>query len=338
MYQLLSCGSNGNYQLGINNDEDQNTLQPSIFNTQTQIPHKPVKIVCGGNHTLVLLETGEVYSCGDNTYGQCGVPKSIDKLKVFTKVPGDDWVDISCGWEFSILVKRDGQVFVCGNGLKGELGLGKNIKQTELVYSFTVEKFLNVISCMQHTIIQNSDQKLVGWGNCRKGQLGKTTEKVFWEPTTLDFGQPVQKYCLGREFTVIQSDSDTVTIFGKSSITEIPKMPISEFAAMWSSVHVLSGGTIHSFGNNSHDQLFPTTNIPIDGFAIGSEHGLIKSGNSVYAWGWSEHGNCGASTTPNSKTTFDYLNKLYTGDEEVVLISGGCATSWVVVRNLIEEH
>ena len=151
MYQLLACGSNGNYQLGINNDEDQNSLKVTLFDIDgtmsSEVPGKPMKIAGGGNHTMVFL-------------------------------------DISCGWEFSILVKRSGEVYVCGRGLKGELGLGKETPESELIYSTTVDGFKEIKSCMQHTIIQTTNG-LVGWGNSRKGQLGETEDKIMWKPYDL---------------------------------------------------------------------------------------------------------------------------------------------------------
>ncbi|RCK66358.1 Protein ATS1 [Candida viswanathii] len=339
MYRLLACGSNGNYQLALGHDDDLSTLQASIFSIDdkptTTVPGRPTKIACGGNHTLVLVDSGEVYACGSNEFGQCGLPK-CDNLKVFTHIPGDDWIDVACGWEFSVLVNRANEIYVCGNGPKGELGLGKEKKQTELAYCTTQDNFKRVKSCMQHTIVETTQGELIGWGNARKGQLGEASEKILWVPTTLNFDVPVDDFSLGREFTAVQSGLDKVKIYGKFSVTLDDNLlptqaAVSRMETMWSSVHLLSNKTIESYGNNSHDQLFPTSDTtPVEEFSIGSEHGLVKSGNMVYAWGWSEHGNCGKPE--NEKQTFDYLNTLYTGQDKVVLIGTGCATSWIVVE------
>lgn len=339
MFNLLACGSNGNYQLGLNDDDDKSILLPSLFNHSGKltsiIPDRPQKIACGGNHTLVLLDSGEVYACGSNEYGQCGLPK-CDNVKTFSKIPGNNWIDISCGWEFSVLVNMNKEIYVCGNGLKGELGLGKAVKQSELKYCTTQDNFKIIKSCMQHTILETTTGELVGWGNCRKGQLGETNEKVFWVPTVLKFDIKVEDFSLGREFTAIQSGCNDVTVFGKFSVdlennVLQSRFDISKVETMWSSIHILANNSIQSCGNNSHDQLYPTSEtINVEEFSIGSEHGLARSGNTVYAWGWSEHGNCGKSE--NEKQTFDYLNKLYSGQDKVVLIGTGCATSWVVVE------
>jgi len=50
---------------------------------------KLTKVVCGGYHTIVLLEDNNLYSFGKGTYGQCGygIPEdtSTPKLIKFSK-------------------------------------------------------------------------------------------------------------------------------------------------------------------------------------------------------------------------------------------------------------
>lgn len=33
--------------------------------------------------------------------------------------------------------------------------------------------------------------------------------------------------------------------------------------------------------------------FPVDDFALGAEHGILKSNDAIYTWGWNEHRNCG---------------------------------------------
>ncbi|KAK6463410.1 regulator of chromosome condensation 1/beta-lactamase-inhibitor protein II [Scheffersomyces coipomensis] len=370
-YTLLACGSNGNYQLGINNDIDQNTLQPCLF----ELPHnnkptsiltksKPIKISCGGNHTLILFDNGDIYSCGDNSFGQCGHPLSQSSYPVFTKIgTQSNWKDISCGWEFSMLINRDNQVYVCGRGLKGELGLGNKITQSELCLlglDFDIEEIVDVKSSLDATILRIQNNQLLGWGNCRKGQLGKQLimsnnkpEPIIWNPRKLDFGLEAAtnfQFSLGREFSVFYLGGG-VKIHGKSIGLEQASVSnnlseVIDIKTMWSSVHQivrdkLNHLQIESYGNNSHGQLFPEVQsesiTDIVNYAIGSEHGLISTPDSiVYSWGWGEHGNCGIQqqTKDAEDVTFDYLNLLYKAgnDEKIILLSGGCATSWILIE------
>ena len=179
----------------------------------------------------------------------------------------------------------------------------------------------------------SDNQWLSRLGQQQKGTVGRNRRQDNVDTKTLRFGVVCKDFSLGREFTAIQTDTNRVKIFGKSSIKNIPESTVARVAAMWSSVHILlETNVLQSFGNNSHEQLFPNnSSVAVEEYAIGSEHGLVTSDNIVYAWGWSEHGNCGTSNA-SDKVTFDYLNKLYTGSAKVVLIGAGCATSWVVVE------
>lgn len=367
MYLVLACGSNGKYQLGQDDDEDQRTLRPCIFrkdgeHTTTTIDHKPIKVVCGGNHTLVLFENGDIFSCGDNEFGQTGHPEGIPAIPVFTKVASmpHKYIDISCGWDYSLLLTDQNELYACGNGLKGELGLGIGISQAtrpEIVTRFH-SKVKKIRTAVNHTIVQTEDNKLYGWGNCRKGQLGdikgdSVKRGAIWRPTELDFGVPhIDSFELGREFTIILTP-DGPYLFGKSAVElqELRNQVDSNqlIGTMWSSVHFKSHNTIKSFGTNTHGQLYDYGSISDDfEFVVGSEHGLLKLGNKVYAWGWGEHGNCGDTKSDNltnevynankinddltKNITFDYLNVLYDGSDEVLMIAGGCATSWVSIH------
>lgn len=352
LYQILACGSNGKSQLGIGNNEDQNQLQVVKFaGFDTLLVNKPVAILCGGNHTIILMENGDAYSSGDNSYGQCGLV-GVEYVSEFTKIPGSGWVTGSCGWEFSILINKHNEIFACGYGMKGELGLGVETKQCGLTkVNYTVPNGVSIMeikSSLNHSVMKMSNGQLVGWGNCRKGQLGRQNimpdseklQPVIWEPRTLDFGidisQPLE-FAVGRDFTIIHFlASHQAQMFGKSFELEHVSNG-SALKSMWSSVHFLvlndERSSIKSFGNNSHGQHIPATPIEIERYEIGSEHGIILTPkNEVFAWGWGEHGNCGIHKRNDQEVTFDYLNPIYHGQNQVVLLGCGCATTWVVIR------
>lgn len=366
MYEILCCGSNGNFQLGIGNDEDQNELQKTLimYNGMltSQVESRPVSIRLGGNHTLLLLESGELFSAGDNTHGQCGHPVDKDEthIPVFKKVNHvKKWKAVACGWEFSVLVDIDDDFYVCGLGLKGELGSGEKVR--ELALAKTAWRFSSAVesikASLSHTIIKLEDGSFYGFGSCRRGQLGrmepilvgdKTKQRALvWWPRKLDFGvdAPLQ-YSVGRDVTVIIDEKRTCHVFGKEPTTRLLDTEVLSLKSMWSSTHILCQDAagkkkILSFGNNSHGQLFPgDADLNIVNFEIGSEHGLLlESENKVLAWGWGEHGNCGkqkplpegAHADIDQQVTFNYLNPLYNGTHSVVLLGAGCATSWVAI-------
>lgn len=340
-YRILACGSNGNYQLGTGDNVDYDTLTP----VPIAISCRPAQFAFGGNHTLLRLQDGRVYACGDNTYGQCGISK-VSLVTEFALVPGK-WAQIAAGWEFSVLVSDSGTIYTCGHGPKGELGLGAETTTAETLtevplptgFEFGVVK--DIRAAIGHVLVQYSNNKYIGWGTCRKGQLGpqefemtsrgKKPLSLYWIPRVLDVHGLL--FCLGRDRSVFTGEKG-ITIIGKNS-QFIPCTPF-KVEAMWSSVHYSQNvnGNIHlvSLGNNLHGQLFQFQ-IPgeMADFEVGSEHGiLLLKDNSVYAWGWGEHGNCGNKQTDS--VTFDYLNPIYNGANPVELMACGLATTWIVER------
>lgn len=66
---VLSCGSNERSQLGRHGSwkrfEEIDALRV----------HQIKSLACGSNHSLALTEAGQVFSWGDNSYGQLGIGK-----------------------------------------------------------------------------------------------------------------------------------------------------------------------------------------------------------------------------------------------------------------------
>jgi protein ATS1 len=155
-------------------------------------------------------------------------------------------------------------------------------------------------------------------------------ENKVWSPTLITIPNlKVKKIQLGRDFTLL-SDMETIKLYGKDRYGIDSYIPthFTDFKTMWSSVHLIENNDIRSIGNNSHSQLLSLgEDIQFEDFDVGSEHGLLLSSNTVYAWGWGEHGNCGVKT--NSSNSFD-LTILFETSEKVVKLQGGCATSWVI--------
>ncbi|KAM9931477.1 hypothetical protein OXX80_008876 [Metschnikowia pulcherrima] len=349
-FQVLACGSNGSYQLGLGNDDDHDSLQ-AVIGLEEFACTKPKQFAFGGNHTFALYPNGELFATGENKHGQCGVV-TPEILKKFTRVPGS-WKHVAAGWAFSILCSFSDELYCCGYGPKGELGLGENrvsahnLEKIELPEISGSASISEVKCSINHIVVKLDSGEFLGWGAARKGQLGIQEPVVtksgkikpkpaLWEPQILPF--KAETFCLGRDRTILVND--TITILGSEPLELNVKAHTVK--AMWSSIHYIQdNGRKHeldgenrivSVGNNSHGQCFDYNMMSsMKAFAVGSEHGLVLLGNnSVFAWGWGEHGNCGIMRDEN--VTFDYLNKIYEGDDEVVEIAGGLASTWLVVK------
>lgn len=342
MYSIYACGSNGQHQLGLGHDHDCDSLQP----VNLPLAGKPVQFAFGGNHTLILDLAGQVFASGNNEFGQCGIEEPAT-LRNFAKVPGT-FSCIAAGWDYSVLVSTDGGIYTCGHGPNGELGLGPEptVAGLSRVNLPITESVQTVVSSLNHIVVQMDSGRFVGWGACRHGQLGSQEPVILPQtgrlrprqaistPQILDF-PPSKNVHVARNRTVLVAGQ--ITVHGAGA--QVVPVTANKVACMWSSVHFTASsarpefgaGPVYSFGNDLHGQLFRyRLPAPLKDFACGSEHGLaLLDDNTVWAWGWGEHGNCGKDDTS--------ISMLYEGSqtfesERVVMVKGGQATSWVVTE------
>jgi alpha-tubulin suppressor-like RCC1 family protein len=83
-----------------------------------------IRKICGGyDHTVLLLDEGEVYIWGSNKFGQLGLGKKLEEeVAEPTKLTGlGDVMDISCGAFHTLTVNREGEVYGFGLTRDGRL-------------------------------------------------------------------------------------------------------------------------------------------------------------------------------------------------------------------------
>ena len=358
---LFAFGSNGNGQLGVGNTVDQDNPQPCIIqHDENQHPGNPVKITAGGNHTLVLFDSGRLFSAGSNEKGQAG-PKarfssssnSVDPHTVFTEVivPSQSQKVKFCSaaWETSIIVTLENEMYTFGNGPNGELGTRteQTHKQQRLLdippHGTSV---IDIASGVRHTIAVLSNGDVYGWGNARKGQLGPVNDKFIWTPQKISgFNFCAKQASCGREFTYIVGDpskpesavlgSDRWNIVSHASLAYSSLFAERKMlGSSWSSLIVLdTSGMAVSWGRNDRGQLSPKGLPLLEQIAVGSEHtiALTKDGE-VLAWGWGEHGNCGPTMGKFDDVRdgwAEIVSKPPTGAGKVLGLGAGCATSFL---------
>jgi len=118
--KVYSCGINVYGQLGHNNNG-------VIINIPTLIPNfnNITKIACGDNHSLFLNSTGEVYSCGDNYYGQLGlgnyIQYSIPTLIQYFAT--NNIINVYSNTSHTMFINSTNKIYGCGKGYNGEFGI-----------------------------------------------------------------------------------------------------------------------------------------------------------------------------------------------------------------------
>ncbi|KAG5930586.1 hypothetical protein E4U42_006674 [Claviceps africana] len=363
MQAIYAIGSNGSGQLGIGHREDVSVPKPVRFHPAPPTS-EVVSIAAGGNHTLLLTQSGELYWSGDGSGGACGITRGSPDVPVFqlSRLVGEEEKNdigpialITATWSASFIVSRDShgkrtKLFSFGMGTKGELGAGELIVRTpaaNLVPNFPPQgaEIVDLAASMGHVVAVLDNGDAYGWGNCRKAQLGEPQD-INHEPRKINnINFKVTRAVCTKETTCLFSapDSGHVCILGSDKwgiISQTPKTVSSwvDVKSGWGAVYMLmEDGTLRGWGRDDHGQL-PPTNLPgIKQIAAGSEHAVaLSEDGDVLAWGWGEHGNCGPQVDQNDvKGRWNVIasSKFIPAGSRIAMIGAGCATSWICIRS-----
>ncbi|OAQ66702.1 Regulator of chromosome condensation, RCC1 [Pochonia chlamydosporia 170] len=367
MEAIFAIGSNGSGQLGIGHEEDVSVPKPVQFHPKP--PNSRITaIAAGGNHTLILCESGDLYWSGDPSTGACGI-NSVSNASAFQPVRlvrdgHEDQIGspvlIAATWEASFVVSKDStgrrtSIFSFGMGMRGELGSGELILRTPSATKLPNFpppgcEIVDLAACMGHvvTVLDNGDA--YGWGNCRKSQVGEPAGVVY-EPRRIDgIGFGVTRAVCTKEATCFfgEPGSGKMQALGSDKWGIISKSPSvapswTDIAAGWGAVYILKeDGVLQAWGRDDHGQL-PPPNLPrIKQIAIGSEHVVALSlDGDVLSWGWGEHGNCGPRVENNNvKGRWNVIasSKFIPADSQITRIGAGCATSWICIGREPLDH
>lgn len=353
---VFTLGSNGSGQLGLGHQEDVSVPKPIEFDPPPSSPI--VKVAAGGNHTLLLTKTGELFWSGDPTSGACG-PATDSPSPAFRPFrPFKDSDDslgeialVAATWEASLVVAKDNngkrtRLFSAGIGMKGELGAGDFVVRTPTatqIPDFPPQgtEIIDLHASMAHAVAVLSNGEVYGWGNCRKGQAGEPAE-VLLRPRKiegLDFA--VSRAVCSKESTCLFGESGTgrVKVMGsdkwKLKSTAPESVPAwRDVGASWGDFYaLLQDGSLLAWGRDDHGQLPPPELPTLKSIAIGSEHVVaVSDDGDVLAWGWGEHGNCGPQVENNvvkGRWNVIAASKLIPPGYIIGSIGAGCATSWI---------
>ncbi|KAL9122041.1 MAG: hypothetical protein Q9187_001402 [Circinaria calcarea] len=354
--KIFAFGSNGSGQLGILTKDDTSSPEKCHIGGEETVDGVPLKIGAGGNHSLILFSSGNVYTAGSYS----GSSTRTGESEMFLPIPDFYQPDAlktvtsriklcAATWSASLFVTTENLLYTCGSGEKGELGQGRFATQIDrptllpefakIVSSGTT--VVDLASALHHAVLVLSNGEVYGWGNGRKGQLGEPAE-IIWQPRRIEgLNFKVVRAVCGREFTYLVGDPNDgrhiVLGANKWDVkTKAPKYAPNwtDIGASWGSIFVLDkAGKIASWGRNDHGQLASLGLPAIKQMAVGSEHAVALSyDGDVMAWGWGEHGNCGLGIDKDGDVKHDWnivFSSAANHQTSVEGIGAGCATSWM---------
>ena len=175
--EIFACGVNQYGQCGLGHFND-----PQI--TPSLIPNLPSNIVhfaCGEYQSLFLDSEGNVFSVGDNAFGELGLGHNTNQ-NVLNKIPNIPPTKIiSCVGSSCYLIDFEGNLWAFGNNKLGQLGHGDrtSINTPKIVSTLKGIQQISYGSCGFHFLAKNSQKQIFASGYNDSGQLGTgDTESV----------------------------------------------------------------------------------------------------------------------------------------------------------------
>ncbi|KAM4834292.1 putative E3 ubiquitin-protein ligase HERC3 isoform 4-T4 [Thomomys bottae] len=245
------------------------------------------EVACGGNHSVFLLEDGEVYTCGLNTKGQLGHEREGNKPEQIGALADQHIIHVACGESHSLALSDRGQLFSWGAGSDGQLGLmttEDSVAVPRLIQKLNQQTILQV-SCGNWHCLALAAGAVFGWGMNNAGQLGLSDEKDRESPCHVKLlrTQKVVYISCGEEHTAVLTKSGGVFTFGAGSCGQL--------------------------GHDSmNDEVNPRRVLELMGsevtqIACGRQHTLafVPSSGLIYAFGCGARGQLGTGHTCNVK-------------------------------------
>ncbi|XP_036778015.2 probable E3 ubiquitin-protein ligase HERC3 isoform X2 [Manis pentadactyla] len=194
---MLCWGSWSLGQPGISTNLQGIVAEPQVCGFVSDSSVK--EVACGGNHSMFLLEDGEVYTCGLNTKGQLGHEREGNRPEQIGALADQHIVHVACGESHSLALSDRGQLFSWGAGSDGQLGLMTTedsvavpsivesnsfevtqpqtllilaLLHTRLIQKLNQQTILQVSCGNWHCLALAADGQFFTWGKNSHGQLG----------------------------------------------------------------------------------------------------------------------------------------------------------------------
>jgi alpha-tubulin suppressor-like RCC1 family protein len=201
--RLYSWGENNFGQLGTTGHYGTLTASPSPAQVMLTHTGRLTAVAAGGEHTVVLTSTGEVFTFGHNQYGQLGRPVAgatsspAPGLVSFPGVSGSI-VAIAAGQNHTLALSSAGQLYAFGDNYSGRLGNSVNDRAHAANPTPTLVKMpggsgaiAQIAAGADYSLALTSSGRLYAFGGNNYGQLGSTTNNGTDNPNPTPSAVPV---------------------------------------------------------------------------------------------------------------------------------------------------
>ena len=274
-------GSNRKGALGIGID------QFSLDHIHT--PHKlelpPIKhISVGLNFSMCVSENNELYSFGDNIYGNLGLGDVVSRNfpQKIESLANVDYVE--CGSNHTICKTLNNEIYCWGHNEFGQLGVGhsKNILSPFLTNNIWPDEVIMFKCGFRHTLALNSYNEVYSCGLNSNGQLGRIESVNNCKMIKIDGLNDIVRLECGYYHSICIDGCGQLFVFGKNYSGELGLRDIHEI-----------------FTPIKHPSLSNIIDISSRG-----NHSFVKtSNNEIYAFGYNKYSQLGIETEDDEQFT-----------------------------------
>ena len=235
----------------------------------------------GGNgHSIMLCEDSSVWVVGLNSIGQLGNGTTTNELTPI-KVDGlTGIIIVQAGASHSLALKSDGTVWSWGNNASGQLGNNSTDSSLVPIQIPGLSNVVKIIAGASHNVAIESDSTAWIWGSNQNNQINGTSTDKLFPIST---GANIVDIAVGNSYTSKLFKDSTVRIVSNGT----------KFMNV-SGIIFLGSGYNHTF--------------------------MIKSDNTIWAWGNNQYGQLGDGTTISQGSITAVQ---VTGLTNIISITGG---------------
>ncbi|KAF0698331.1 Aste57867_11051 [Aphanomyces stellatus] len=239
-------------------------------------------VACGNENTIILCENGEVFVCGYNDSGQCGMgtTQRVHSFKLIMGLMDKQVVKLSAGngCEHVAAVTDSGDVFTFGYNARGQLGHGTMAAFAfpTRIAAFGRKPVVKVACSYFHTLVVTEDNEMFGFGRNDFGQLGIPDGLDKHEPCRIPFfsGRRVLALACGQYHSIVSLASGGLFSFGKNDHGQLgvdapgvkttpiqvggmleSEIVVQVACGYYHSVALSQSGKMYTFGRNDYGQL-----------------------------------------------------------------------------------
>ena len=272
-------------------------------------------------HWMALASNGEVWTWGDNQYGQLGYSGSFPDW-LARRIPNmTGIVEIAAGGNHCVALDRVGmRIWTWGRNDCGQLGIGQSDESAHptpqyitLAWDETTPTAIG--AGVSHTLVVGANEKVYACGDNSNGRLG------VWAPglggSCVALTTVKEDYLLGDlegVMAVAGGDGFSVAIVNSVQGTTVYAWGLSDEGQAGAGggiqeypvqISILGGGAI----------------LGVDQVVAGRRHAMARCGDIVWAWGWDGMGQLGAQAGGGS--TDEAILVLL---DDVQSIASGCSS------------